>query len=44
MAKPVSVAIVTGGAKGIDRERAGFVTGANFVIDAGMTRKTIYEE
>jgi len=28
----------------LDRERFGFVTGANFVIDDGMTRKMIYEE
>jgi hypothetical protein len=28
----------------LDRERFGFVTGANFVIDGGMTRKMIYEE
>jgi len=28
----------------LDRERSGFVTGANFVIDGGMTRKMIYEE
>jgi len=28
----------------IDRERSGFVTGANFVIDGGMTRKMVYEE
>jgi NAD(P)-dependent dehydrogenase (short-subunit alcohol dehydrogenase family) len=28
----------------IDRERAGFITGANFVVDGGMTRKMIYEE
>jgi NAD(P)-dependent dehydrogenase (short-subunit alcohol dehydrogenase family) len=28
----------------LDRERAGFVTGANFVVDGGMTRKMIYEE
>jgi NAD(P)-dependent dehydrogenase (short-subunit alcohol dehydrogenase family) len=28
----------------VDRERAGFVTGANFVIDGGMTRKMIYQE
>ena len=28
----------------IDGERSGFVTGANFVIDGGMTRKMIYEE
>lgn len=26
------------------RERSGFVTGANFVVDGGMTRKMIYEE
>lgn len=28
----------------LDRERAGFVTGANFVLDGGMTRKMIYVE
>ena len=28
----------------LDGERAGFVTGANFVVDGGMTRKMIYEE
>src|SRR5262249_7960055 len=28
----------------LDRERAGFVTGANFVVDGGMTRKMIYKE
>jgi NAD(P)-dependent dehydrogenase (short-subunit alcohol dehydrogenase family) len=28
----------------VDRERSGFITGANFVIDGGMTRKMIYEE
>jgi len=28
----------------LDRERSGFVTGAEFVIDGGMTRKMIYEE
>lgn len=28
----------------IDRERSGFVTGANFVVDGGMTRKMIYVE
>jgi NAD(P)-dependent dehydrogenase (short-subunit alcohol dehydrogenase family) len=28
----------------IDRKRAGFITGANFVIDGGMTRKMIYLE
>jgi hypothetical protein len=28
----------------LDRERSGFVTGANFVVDGGMTRKMIYEK
>jgi len=28
----------------LDRDRSGFVTGANFVIDGGMTRKMIYVE
>jgi NAD(P)-dependent dehydrogenase (short-subunit alcohol dehydrogenase family) len=28
----------------IDGERSGFVTGANFVVDGGMTRKMIYAE
>ena len=28
----------------LDGERAGFVTGANFTVDGGMTRKMIYEE
>jgi NAD(P)-dependent dehydrogenase (short-subunit alcohol dehydrogenase family) len=28
----------------LDRERSGFVTGANFVVDGGMTRKMIYQE
>jgi NAD(P)-dependent dehydrogenase (short-subunit alcohol dehydrogenase family) len=28
----------------VDSERSGFVTGANFVVDGGMTRKMIYEE
>jgi NAD(P)-dependent dehydrogenase (short-subunit alcohol dehydrogenase family) len=28
----------------LDGERSGFITGANFVIDGGMTRKMIYEE
>jgi NAD(P)-dependent dehydrogenase (short-subunit alcohol dehydrogenase family) len=28
----------------LDRKRAGFITGANFVVDGGMTRKMIYEE
>jgi NAD(P)-dependent dehydrogenase (short-subunit alcohol dehydrogenase family) len=28
----------------LDGNRSGFVTGANFVVDGGMTRKMIYEE
>jgi NAD(P)-dependent dehydrogenase (short-subunit alcohol dehydrogenase family) len=28
----------------LDRDRAGFTTGANFIVDGGMTRKMIYEE
>jgi len=28
----------------LDGERSGFVTGANFVVDGGITRKMIYEE
>ena len=28
----------------LDRKKSGFVTGANIVIDGGMTRKMIYEE
>jgi hypothetical protein len=28
----------------LDGQRSGFVTGANFVVDGGMTRKMIYEE
>ena len=28
----------------LDRERSGFVTGANFVVDGGMTRKMIYAD
>jgi NAD(P)-dependent dehydrogenase (short-subunit alcohol dehydrogenase family) len=28
----------------LDREKSGFVTGANFVVDGGMTRKMIYAE
>ena len=28
----------------LDRQRSGFVTGANFVVDGGMTRKMIYSE
>jgi NAD(P)-dependent dehydrogenase (short-subunit alcohol dehydrogenase family) len=28
----------------LDGERSGFITGANFTVDGGMTRKMIYEE
>jgi NAD(P)-dependent dehydrogenase (short-subunit alcohol dehydrogenase family) len=28
----------------LDGRRSGFVTGANFTIDGGMTRKMIYQE
>jgi NAD(P)-dependent dehydrogenase (short-subunit alcohol dehydrogenase family) len=28
----------------LDPKRSGFVTGANFIVDGGMTRKMIYEE
>jgi NAD(P)-dependent dehydrogenase (short-subunit alcohol dehydrogenase family) len=28
----------------LDGRRSGFITGANFVVDGGMTRKMIYEE
>jgi len=28
----------------LDARRSGFVTGANFIVDGGMTRKMIYEE
>ena len=28
----------------LDRSRSGFITGANFVVDGGMTRKMIYED
>lgn len=28
----------------LDGERSGFITGANFIVDGGMTRKMIYEE
>jgi NAD(P)-dependent dehydrogenase (short-subunit alcohol dehydrogenase family) len=28
----------------IHGERSGFITGANFVVDGGMTRKMMYED
>jgi NAD(P)-dependent dehydrogenase (short-subunit alcohol dehydrogenase family) len=28
----------------LDGDRAGFITGANFIVDGGMTRKMMYEE
>jgi NAD(P)-dependent dehydrogenase (short-subunit alcohol dehydrogenase family) len=28
----------------LDARRSGFVTGANFIVDGGMTRKMIYVE
>ncbi len=40
--KPEDVAELVGWL--LDAERSGFVTGANFVIDGGMTRKIIYQE
>jgi NAD(P)-dependent dehydrogenase (short-subunit alcohol dehydrogenase family) len=40
--KPLDIAEIV--AFLLDRERAGFVTGANFMVDGGMTRKMIYEE
>ena len=40
--KPDDVAAIT--AFLLDGERSGFVTGAEFVVDGGMTRKMIYEE
>ena len=40
--KPEDVAELVGWL--VDGKRSGFVTGANFVIDGGMTRKMIYEE
>src|SRR6185312_17244531 len=40
--KPEDIAEIVGYL--CDGERSGFVTGANFVIDGGMTRKMIYEE
>jgi NAD(P)-dependent dehydrogenase (short-subunit alcohol dehydrogenase family) len=40
--KPEDVAEIVGWL--LDAKRSGFVTGANFVVDGGMTRKMIYEE
>jgi NAD(P)-dependent dehydrogenase (short-subunit alcohol dehydrogenase family) len=40
--KPQDVAEIAGFL--LDGERSGFVTGANFVVDGGMTRKMIYAE
>jgi len=40
--KPADIAEVV--AWLLDGKRSGFVTGANFVVDGGMTRKMVYEE
>ena len=40
--KPEDIAEIVGYL--VDRDRSGFVTGAEFVVDGGMTRKMIYEE
>ena len=40
--KPQGIAEITGWL--LDAKRSGFVTGANFVVDGGMTRKMIYVE
>jgi NAD(P)-dependent dehydrogenase (short-subunit alcohol dehydrogenase family) len=40
--KPEDIAEIVGYL--VDGKRSGFVTGANFVVDGGMTRKMIYEE
>jgi len=40
--KPQDIAEIVGFL--LDRERSGFITGANFVVDGGMTRKMIYED
>jgi NAD(P)-dependent dehydrogenase (short-subunit alcohol dehydrogenase family) len=40
--KPQDIAEIVGFL--LDAKRSGFVTGANFVVDGGMTRKMIYEE
>jgi NAD(P)-dependent dehydrogenase (short-subunit alcohol dehydrogenase family) len=38
--KPEDIAEIVGFL--LDRDRSGFITGANFVVDGGMTRKMIY--
>jgi NAD(P)-dependent dehydrogenase (short-subunit alcohol dehydrogenase family) len=40
--KPQDIAEIVGWL--LDAKRSGFVTGANFVVDGGMTRKMIYVE
>jgi NAD(P)-dependent dehydrogenase (short-subunit alcohol dehydrogenase family) len=40
--KPQDIAEIVGWL--LDGTRSGFVTGANFIVDGGMTRKMIYEE
>jgi NAD(P)-dependent dehydrogenase (short-subunit alcohol dehydrogenase family) len=40
--KPADIAEIVGFL--LDAKRSGFITGANFVVDGGMTRKMIYEE
>jgi NAD(P)-dependent dehydrogenase (short-subunit alcohol dehydrogenase family) len=40
--KPQDIAEIVGFL--LDGRRSGFVTGANFIVDGGMTRKMIYEE
>jgi len=40
--KPADIAEIVGWL--LDRGRSGFVTGANFIVDGGMTRNMVYEE
>ncbi len=40
--KPADIAEIVGFL--LDGKRSGFITGANFAVDGGMTRKMIYEE
>jgi len=40
--KPADIAEIVGWL--LDGDRSGFVTGANFIVDGGMTRRMIYEE